>query len=219
MKSSLKLILFITIFTGTILACGAVTEDSDAGDMSPGDILFEDDFSSVLSGWDRTSDNNSSTDYSDGGYEISIYREDYTSWATTGKFFTDTEIEVEASFTVGGFDSVYGIICRHKDVDNYYVMVIGSDGYYGIFKTIDGGDFILVGSEFMEYSDAILQGDQTNHLRAVCDNSHLSLSVNGELLLEVSDTDLSLGEVGLLAATGETSNVTVLYDNFIVRKP
>jgi hypothetical protein len=201
------------------LACEAGTKDLDAATVSSGDILFEDDFSSELSGWDRTSDENSSTDYSNGGYEISIYREDYTSWATTGKLFTDTDIEVEASFTAGGFDSVYGIICRHLNVDNFYVMVVGSDGYYGIFKIIDGGDFVLVGSEFTDYSDAILQGDQTNRLRFVCDNSHLSLSVNGKLLLEVSDTDLAIGEVGLLAATGETSNTTVLFDNFIVRKP
>ena len=185
----------------------------------PLDILFEDDFSYVLSGWPADTDADASLDYSDGRYEISIYQADYTAWAMPGEYFTDTDIEVEAIFDSGGDDSVFGIICRHVDYDNFYVMVIDSDGYYGIFKTINAGDFTLIDSEYMDYSDAIRRGEDTNRLRAVCDGDRLSLSVNGKLLIEVNDTDLTGGDVGLIVATGATPNTTVYFDNFIVSKP
>jgi len=219
MKIYLKLALFFMVFMGTILACEAVTGDSDAADASKGDILFEDDFSYVLSGWPMDSDTDSSLDYSDGQYEISIYQVDYIACGTPGEFFTDADIEVEATFVSGGYDSAFGIICRHVDIDNFYVFVIDSDGYFGIFKTINAGDFTLVDSEYMDYSDAIRRGEQTNRLRAVCDGDRLSLSVNGELLIEVTDTDLTGGDVGLIVATGTTPNTTVLFDNLIIRKP
>lgn len=219
MKINLKLILFFTVLLGTMLACEAVTGSLDAADASTGDILFEDDFSYVLSGWPADSDANASLDYSDSRYEISIYQTDYTAWATPGENFTNADIEVEATFDSGGIDSVFGIICRHVDYDNFYVMVIDSDGYYGIFKTINSGEFTLIDSEYMDYSDAIHRGEDTNRLRAVCNGERLALSVNGELLLEVTDTALTGGDVGLLVATGTTPNTTVYFDNFTVRKP
>jgi hypothetical protein len=219
MKTNLKPNLFIAIFVATALACTTLTEMTDTGDAPAGDILFEDDFSYVLSGWDRASDTDGSTDYSDGGYEIAIYRDDFTAWATPSETFTDTDIEVDTTFSAGGVDSIFGIICRHVDIENFYAMVISSDGYYGILKYIKGNPFVLIGSEFLEFSDSILQGKQTNRLRAVCDGSRLAFYVNGELLLEVNDTDLSSGDAGIIAGTITASSVTVLFDNFIIRQP
>lgn len=219
MKINLKPALFFAIFVATALACSTINEITDTNDTLAEGILFEDDFSYVLSGWSIDTDADASLDYSDGRYEISIYQDDYTAWALPGKYFTDTDIEVEATFASGGYDSVFGIICRHLDYDNFYVMVIDSEGYYGIFKTINAGDFTLIGSEYMDYSEAIRRGEDTNRLRVVCDGDLLSLSVNGELLLEVNDTDLSGGDVGLIVATGETPNTTLYFDNFIVRQP
>ncbi len=219
MKTNLKLIRLFAIFVVTALACTTISGILDTNDTLTGDILFEDDFSYVLSGWPADRDADATLDYSDGRYVISIYQADYTAWAIPGEYFSNTDIEVEATFDSGGYDSVFGIICRHLDYDNFYVMVIDSDGYYGIFKTINAGEFTLIDSEYMDYSDAIRRGEETNRLRAVCDGDRLALSVNGELLIEVNDTDLTGGDVGLLVATGTTPNTTVYFDNFTVRQP
>jgi hypothetical protein len=203
----------------TILACSSVSEIMGSGDTAPGDILFEDDFAFVLSGWPSWQDEYSAMDYANGGYEISVYEKEYATWATTGESFTNVDIQVEATFISGEFDSYFGIICRHKDTDNFYALTISNDGYYGILKTVQAGPFTLIPDEFLDYSDSINQGLDTNLIRAKCENNRMFLYVNDDLLLEVKDDDLASGDVGLIVGSATATETTVFFDNFTVRMP
>jgi hypothetical protein len=175
MSPNLSKILFIIILGGAVLACSSITGIGDTAGSSSGDILFEDDFAYIFSGWPRITDEFSSTDYANNGYEIIVFEKEYVTWGTPGESFTNVDIQVDATFVSGEFDSYYGIICRHEDIDNFYALTVSNDGYYGIIKTIQAGPFTLLGNEFLEYSDSIKQGIDKNVLRAKCEDNRMAL--------------------------------------------
>lgn len=214
MNKYTKLVLFILVLTLAAIAC---TLPGGIGLKSP--LPFEDNFSSADSGWDRMSEDNFSTDYLDGYYVISIQTKEYMAWANPGKNFTDTHIEVEATYIGGGLDNHFGVICRAENLDNFYVLMISSDGFYAIAKRLNGDSLSVIGYDRFEYSDAILQGVATNHIQADCVGDKLSLTVNGTLLIEVQDTSFSAGDVGLMAGTFNVTDTEIAFDNFIVTSP
>jgi hypothetical protein len=71
----------------------------------------------------------------------------------------------------------------------------------------------------MPPSDAINQGAATNHIRADCVGSTLTLYANGTQIDQQTDTDFSTGDVGLLAGTYTQTGTDILFDNFVVMKP
>lgn len=190
-----------------------------------GSVVFSDDFSNPNSGWDRYSAANGSTDYNNGSYLISILVDQYLFWANPGRDFTDVIVEVAAA-KVGGTSQVdkdddnnYGVICRHRDTDNFYVLVISSDGYYGIRKRVNGSDLGFIGLDGMGFSEVINQGNASNNIRGECIGSTLRLIVNDYLLLEVQDSDIRSGDVGLMAGTFSAASTDISFDNFVVSTP
>jgi len=71
----------------------------------------------------------------------------------------------------------------------------------------------------MPPSEIILKGDATNHLRADCIGSKLSLYVNGEFLAQSEDSEFTSGDVGVMAGTLESPGTDIRFDNFVVSKP
>ncbi len=184
-----------------------------------GTILFSDDFNDPDSGWDRYSDEDGSTDYYDEGYRILITIERQLFWANPYRNFIDVRIEVDADLIGGSEDNSLGVICRYEDIDNFYALVISSDGYYGIRKRIDGGDLEILDDDSLRFSDAIHLGGERNHITAECIGNSLRLFANGVLLKEVTDSDISSGDVGLIASTFDAPTTDILFDNFVVYAP
>jgi hypothetical protein len=211
-----KFLLILSFLGLAMLAC-SLTGEKTASEL-PGDVLFQDDFSDTSSGWDRVNETEGITDYQNGVYRILVNTASFDVWANPGLNFTDTVIEVEATKVGGPDDNDFGVICRYQDINNFYFFVISSDGYYGIAKVVDGEQELL-GMENMEYSDAINQGNATNEIRADCVGDSLTLSINGQTLIDVSDPDYSLGDVGLIAGTFDTEGTDIQFDNFVVKKP
>jgi hypothetical protein len=73
--------------------------------------------------------------------------------------------------------------------------------------------------ESMPPTDVVRQGNATNRIQAHCDGSTLRLVVNGELLAETMDEDLTSGDVGLLAGSFQNPGTDILFDNFVVLEP
>ena len=182
--------------------------------------LFQDDFSNPESGWASWNDNGSIIDYHLGSYRIYVDKPNTVYWSTPEKIFRDVTIEVEAAKVGGPDDNVFGVICRYQDADNFYLLTISSDGYYGIGKYKNGA-FSYLGTESMQYNanQAIHLGKTTNHIRADCINSTLILYANGIKLAQVEDHDFSSGDVGLVAAAFDAFGTDILFDNFIAKIP
>jgi hypothetical protein len=183
-------------------------------------VLFQDDFSDTSGSWYSMETDEGLTDYFNESYRILVNREDYYLWSIPkGRSFTDVRIEVNAS-KIGGPDfNEIGVICRYKDSDNFYFFTISSDGYYCVSKFIDGNEQ-WIGMDEPQLDDVnIRTGEATNQLEVVCSQETLSLSVNGKHLIDVTDGDLSEGNVGLIAGTWDTPGTDILFDNFKVLKP
>jgi hypothetical protein len=213
MKSKNRFLAILVVMLLAILACSTVATNGD-GDQ----VLFQDDFSDPSSGWDQVRSDDGITDYENGIYRILVLSEDMDIWANPNLNFTDVRIEVDATKSGGPDNNDFGVICRYKDVENYYFMIISSDGYYGIGKKING-EYEIIGTEFLPPSEEINQGKATNQIRADCVASSLSLYVNGKLIDTQEDSDFSSGDVGLIAGTYETIGTDIHFDNFRVLKP
>ncbi len=202
---------------------GAPTSNSGGETQGPAPtaspILFQDDFSSTSSGWDRsTYDDGSQTDYVDSGYHILVNGEYASVWANPGINVADVSVEVDGVKRGGVDDNEFGVICRYQDESNFYAGSISSDGFYAIVK-IQDGEFGYVGTEGMQPSDLILQGDQMNRVRLDCVGSTLTLYVNGIQLISGSDSSFGSGDVGLYAGTFATPGIDIFFDNFVAQRP
>ncbi|HLA96869.1 MAG TPA: hypothetical protein VJL34_00325 [Anaerolineales bacterium] len=216
-----RLILFLSALVLVSLACQAVVSDSSTNTEPPVDraeVLFQDDFANPASGWDRVDEAAGITDYEDGVYRILVNEENTDIWANPGLNFSDLHIEVDATKMGGDDNNDFGLICRYVDAENFYFMIISSDGYYGVGKVV-AGEQQLIGTDSMPPSDEINQGNATNHLRADCVDKEIALYVNGELLAEYEDSQFSSGDVGLIAGSFDLPGTEIYFDNFVVLKP
>lgn len=210
MKRIIKLFSFLGMLTLVTVSCSVVSNESK--------ILFQDDFSDPATGWDSFSNIDGATDYFNGGYRISANLESFYSWSNPG-LTTDVIVTVDATKTLGGDDNQFGILCRHLDTENFYALLISSDGFYSISKRFNGSDLEFIGAENWLQSDSINQGKALNQIRAECIGNQISLYTNGQLLLQVIDSDIKFGDVGLLGGTVGDPSTVIIFDNFEVRLP
>lgn len=194
------------------------TTRPESGAAESGTVLLSDDFSDPLSGWGVWNREDGTVSYDQGSLRITVNESQFDYWSVAGRTFSDVQVEVDAAKQSGPDDNDFGIICRYMDKSNFYLLVISSDGYYGIAK-VRAGRYSMIGAEQLQYSDAIAQGSAQNHLRADCAGSSLRLYANGQLLMEAEDDDFSSGDVGLLAGAYNQQGVDILFDNFVVKKP
>lgn len=209
--------LILAIIAIALTAC-AVPYLGGASTKKPsGTLLFQDDFSSPASGWNRTSYGGGIMDYDGGGYRMLVNALQANFWSTPHREFTDVRIEADAGKLAGPDANRIGLLCRSVG-SNYYFFIIGSDGYYGlgIFK---GGQTTLLGQTAMQSSAAIRTGAAVNHLRMDCNGNALSAYVNGVQVAAVQDGGLTHGDVGLVAGTFDEPGVDIVFDNFVVMQP
>ncbi len=192
---------------------------SAASEVDAGSVMFFDDFSDAEGGWTTLDDEAARIAYEQEGLRFTINSPNYDYWSTPSMRFSDVTVAVEAKTLGGPEDNDFGLICRYQDEDNYYALLISSDGYGGIIKVKDGLYQVLNNPEGLEFGAMILTGKETNQLRADCIDDRLALYVNHELFLEVRDSDFTYGKVGLTAGSFAQAGVDILFDNFFVVKP
>jgi hypothetical protein len=187
-------------------------------EATPTGMLFHDDFTDPLSGWDVRHDQDAITDFGSGEFVIYVGKADTALWSTANRYMTDVSIEVDARQVEGTDDSLYGVICRYQDRDNFYRFVIGGNGFAGITKR-SRGTVTVISGEFLNVSTAVQRGLASNHLRAICQGTQLSFFVNGELVAQASDSEFSAGDTGLIAASSRYPGVRIRFSNYSVFQP
>jgi hypothetical protein len=212
--------LFVLSITALLCsACGAASAANATAGVNSGETLFKDDFTNPNSGWGLWSKEGALVEYHpSGGLRILVTESQYDFWSVSGRQFSDVQVEVDAMLIGGPVDNDFGLICRYKDENNFYMLIISSDGYYGIAKMKDG-QYSMIGSDQLQYSSVIAQGQSTNRLRGDCVGQRLVLFVNDQKLMEAADSDFTSGDVGLLAGAYDEPNVDIMFNNFVVKKP
>jgi hypothetical protein len=182
-----------------------------------GQTLFQDDFSNRSSGWKRSASGDLVMDYHDSSYGFQLQKPLVEAWSTPGLEFTDTLIEVDATKIDGIQGTQFGLICRYQDSDNFYFFLISDDGFGVIGRTLHG-EKQLISHQTMLPDENILQGSSTNHLEADCVSEKLVFKVNGNIIAEAEDNQLSFGDVGLIAFSADQPG-EIRFSSFIVRTP
>jgi hypothetical protein len=189
----------------------------------PGDI-FRDDFSDTSSGWQPAKGGEKDpwvVEYVIGGLrfyngsnDIFLHRVNNTA----GTAIEDAIVEVDATVITNAplrEDTTWGLICRAVDYENFYQLGIYANGRPTIWKLKDSKWTHLVSGS---PSDVVRGGTSTNHLRADCLGSRLTLYANGRRVLEAEDSEFKSGLIGLYV-DGNGGEIDILFDNFLVSSP
>jgi hypothetical protein len=184
-------------------------------------ILWEDDFSDVNSGWERYRQFDGVLDYGDGEevYQMLVSVEGNLFWVMKDEDLFDVTMSIEAWQVDGPEGSLYGLMCRYDpDAMDGYFFLISSQGEAGI-GTFNFGFEPIPGGELTAF-DAIQTGlDAKNTITASCTDEALTLSVNGEVLLNLPATGLTGGDIGMAVATPMGAGADVYFDNLIIYEP
>ncbi len=181
--------------------------------------ILEDDFSDT-NVWYTGQEDDYGFEYADNGYHITNDILNGAIWSLREIAFEDVRLEVDATRKAGPADGYFGVICRFGDEGmQYYALVIGDDGFYGVLKMEDGKlEFLESGTD---NAGIIHRGaGETNRVRGVCSGDLLTIYANDQQLLEVRDDTYSSGDIGLVAGNKLTGvGIDVLFDNFAVLWP
>ncbi|HCK64950.1 MAG TPA: hypothetical protein DHW49_01675 [Anaerolineae bacterium] len=204
------------IFIFLLSACSALPTQQPQS-LPSGSVLFQDDFASATTGWDRMLVSEGVMDYDGGGYRIMVNALQTNFWSTPSKNFTDVRMEVDTGKLAGPDENRIGLLCRFNGKD-YYFFIITSDGFYGVGLFKDG-QAVLLGQSEMLSSSNINKGLAINHLRGDCIGNTLTFYINGFQIAQAQDSNLTSGDVGVIAGTFATPGVDIIFDNFVVLAP
>jgi LysM repeat protein len=180
-----------------------------------GEILYQDDLS-VPGDWFTGIQDDLHMEYSDGGYRI--LNRASNSFVSSIRAIESSDIYVETRATrVGGAQTgYYGVVCRWQDISNYYAMLIGSDGFFGIARILNGQLTFL--GEGRTTGGSIYLDTAVNLVGGSCFENTLTLVVNGQSLLQVEDQAFVSGYPGVVVATRTTPGTHVQFNDFSVRR-
>jgi hypothetical protein len=208
---------WLLLVTLGLAGCASPLLPEKSSTIPSGSVLFQDDFSSPTSGWDRVKYAEGIMDYDGGSYHMQVNAPQANFWSTPHKDFHDVRLEVDAGKLGGPDENRIGLICR-SDGQSYYFFIISSDGYYGV-GLFQNRRATLLGQSAMQPSSDINTGAAINHLRVDCTGADLAAYVNGVRVASVRDPTLSHGDVGVLAGAFGEPGVDIVFDNFAVLQP
>lgn len=213
----LQLMVWLFALFAVTMGCSFFSWSSRGEEAPAEEVLFFDDFSNPPSGWGLQNREDAQVDYFAESLRFLVKQPQNDLWSVTGENFQDISVTVDAIKFAGPDNNDFGVICRYQDRKNFYMLVISSDGYYGIVQIKDG-QYGMIGSTELQYSEAIHKGQAVNHLRADCVGDALRLYVNDQMLIEARNADFLGGDVGLVAGAYQEEGVEILFDNFMVKR-
>ncbi len=184
----------------------------------PGAIL-EDDFSNT-NGWYKYEGDNYGFKYVDDSYHIYNKIANANIWSVKDASYHNIRIDVDVKRVDGPDDGFFGVVCRFKnDGDDYYALVIGDNGFYGIGRMKDG-DFAFL-KKGIDDNGIIHRGkNQSNRVSGVCKGKQLTLFANGKQLVQVFDNAFGSGDIGLVVGnTFHQGGTEVKFDNYALLTP
>jgi hypothetical protein len=178
-------------------------------------IIYKDDFSDNASGWPVSENPETSYSYQNGRYFIKIIKPYSFVYVTGAVNLRNTLVEIDAQPEGTSLDGEYGVICRYQDEDNYYLFSITQDGFYAIYKLLNGEWISLIDYTYSSF----LEGQSQTRIKVSCVDDRLGFSVNGKLIGDVDDDTFYEGDYGFFVGTFETENNIISFDNLIVSQP
>jgi len=186
-----------------------------------GDTLLSESFDNNDNEWGLFEEDGYSAQIQDGQMVMKFMEPDYYSYSLPkGNNFSNVDISFDVVVQEGAQDNAwFGAMCRYTDESNYYDFNVDGDGYYGLWKVVNGETETII--DWTE-STAIKPGiGETNRIRVICSDSALELYANDQLVFSKQDTTLTAGKFSLQAGRYEEDDalVSVAFDNLEVKVP
>lgn len=192
----------VTVTVGPEGATEAVPTEPppiESGPETAAPASFTDDFSDPSTGWEVFDEPEATAGYEDGAYVIRILDSAYYATADSGRRLDDPVVRVTAFNPARTTNAGFGVICRYRGADDYYVLAIGADGSSAILRREDGELRVLTGGGAWLRSPRVPIGAESYELLADCRGDRLRLSVNGARIASTPSSSPA-GRVGLFAA-------------------
>lgn len=215
----------------SLAACGAPDSESAPADEGPrstpsspvtgttdvtkGEILFRDDFSSPTSGWEVEEEDYQATGYRDGVYFIR-FTDDHlvTKQEYPGGELADAVIEATATITEPAAGGKAGLYARY-DGERLFRIMVDTEGRVGAGLSVyDGYSLPALSFEPSEH----VKTDGPNRLAIRLAGETVELSVNGHLVASVTDSAPAAGALGVIASSAEPG-FEATFDDFLVASP
>lgn len=203
--------------TGVSLAAIAVSLALVGGAIAAGSVSFMNEtFSKPSKMWPTGTYSYGKVAFHAGKLRTTV-KSDNTLWEVPQKYWGDLKSEtvtVDANLVSGNHVNNMGVQCVY-DAGDYYNVVIGSDGDYGVVRMRTGKGTLL----WKENNKKVIHPTAVNHIRADCTSAgRIALTVNGTRLFSTVDKHPigTFSEAGLFIGAHPGGPATIDFDNFKV---
>jgi len=142
---------------------------------------------------------------------ISVDSADWITWSLFEVEQGDFLLEADVEAITSPLDGNYGVIFRVLDSDNFYLFRISPRGTFSLMKKVAGTWTTLTD---WTLSDAIDTDEgAVNRLGVFAEGPQLAVLVNGEIVAQAVDEDLTDGQIGLAAGVYAEPGLEVVFDN------
>jgi hypothetical protein len=156
-------------------------------------------------------------EYSGNGYRIVSKKTDQPVWSVKSQRLPEVGLDVDVIDIGRNGEGWFGLVCRLENAEDYYFLGITADNKYQIVKSTAGEITTLKEGDLPD--NMTLTEETIAHLRAECTGERLALSVNGQHVAEVNDSDHEQGLVGMAVWPAVEENMSVVFDNFVIQIP
>lgn len=185
---------------------------------SADDVLLSDDFSLVQ--WGTSTNADRSVEYANSALQMIVFTTNHFVWSRPND--QDYEnVHMEVTVLSNGTDSTtaFGFICNQQTTEgNFYYLAMTPAGEYAVAKAAEGqSDLFLTNDDQWASSAQIAKDASSYRVGADCGNGVLTLYVDGQQIVSVSDSSYTSGGVGLFTWSGEEATSTnVSFDDFVM---
>lgn len=201
----LSRLVFLLVLTATT---AAVAADS---------TVFRDDFSNSGSGWIDTqvADHNAkgiALYNNDGGYQMTPVDDATYGIVPAPKQAPGADVQVEAGLFLytGVGQGTGGVVCRHRDNQNFYAFMVSGGHGYAILKIAGGRADTLASGRF----EGTMPNIADLRIGARCEGSTLKLMLDGDVVAEADDATHTGGQVGLIVMGEKMAGTSAVFDDF-----
>jgi hypothetical protein len=215
-SSSVRVYGLIVSMVILLAGCTAVQRPSQA---SPGTVLLSDDFSAP--GWGTGDNPDNLVEYVNNTLHMVVYAQNSYVWSPPPDNQDYRNIHMEVTAINNGTDvtTAFGLICNQQAAEeSFYYFAVTPAGQYAIAKATQGqSDVFLTNDDQWGTSDLIPVDAASYRVGADCANGALTLYVDGQEIVSVSDASYVSGGVAVFTWSGEEAITTdVSFDDFLM---
>jgi hypothetical protein len=196
-----------------------VTSCVEPGPQGPacGPILYQETFGSAGQGWVQETTSDSRSEIEGGRYRIELLKgwTDARRWNEEEGPYADFCFSAKVWALPEGSTTDVGLLFRCADAGHFYLFSIRpSTGTAGLARA--AGERVTP-IHFVS-TDAVRGVGEANELQVIAQGSRFRMYVNGELVLEETDTSFSAGFIGVYARVSSDEPAEVAFDDVVVRE-